>query len=88
MLSVSSRKLERGHVVGEPAQQAVHAVRGSFDVAFQETLTVTTETTELAPGLKKEIVMLLNGREGVGRKSISPAVAVELHLPAHQLRPL
>jgi hypothetical protein len=88
MLSASSQKLERGHVIGEPAQQAVHAVRGSFDVAFQEMLTVTIATSGLAPDLKKEIVMLLNGREGGDRKSISPVVAVGLHLPAYQLCPL
>jgi hypothetical protein len=84
MLSESSRKLGLGHVIGELAQQAVHAVRGSFDVTFQETSRVTIETSGLAPDLKKEIVMLSNEREGVGRKSISPVEAVELHLPAYQ----
>jgi hypothetical protein len=84
MLSESSRKLGLGHVIGELAQQAVHAVRGSFDVASQEMLTMTIETNGLAPGLKKEIVMLLNGRGGGDKKSISPVEAVELHLPAYQ----
>lgn len=88
MLSESSRKLARGHVIGELAQQAVHAVRGSFDVTFPEKLKVMIETNEWVQGLKKEIVMLLNGREGGGRKSISPVVAVELHLPAYQPCPL
>ena len=88
MLSASSRKLALGHVIGELAQQAVHAVRGSFDVAFQETSIVTTAKTGWVQGLKKEIVMLLNGREGGDRKSISPVVAVGLHLPAYQLCPL
>jgi hypothetical protein len=84
MLSESSRKLALGHVIGEPAQQAVHAVRGSFDVAFQETLKETTAKTGWVQGLKIEIVMLLNEREGGGKKSISPVAAVELHLPAYQ----
>jgi hypothetical protein len=88
MLFASSRKLGLGHVIGELARQAVRAVRGSFDVAFPETLTVTIETNGLAPGLKKEIVMLLNEREGVGKKSISPVLAVGLHLPDYQPCPL
>jgi hypothetical protein len=88
MLFASSRKLGLGHVIGELAQQAVHAVRESSDVASQETLKVTTEKTGWAPGLKKEIMMLLNGPGEGGRKSISPVVAVELHLPAYQPWPL
>jgi hypothetical protein len=77
MLSASSRKLERGHVIGELARQAAHAVRGSFDVAFQETSIVTTAKTGWVQGLKKEIVKSSNEREGGGKKSISPVVAVE-----------
>jgi len=76
MLSASSRMLGRGHVIGEPAQQAVHAVRESFDVVSQETSRVMIAKTEWVQDSKREIVMLLNELGEGGRKSIFPVVAV------------
>ena len=84
MLYASSRMPARGHVIGVLAPLAVHAEHGSFDVVCPERLIVTIKTILLALDWMIEIMMSSNEQEVGGRRSISPDVVAESHLPAHQ----